>query len=197
MTLFVITGTSGVGKTYLEEKLNSDYNFCTPPKYTTRDLRPTELNQTRTVHIDLDEFNSYQGFFWTLDYAGNRYGWKKSDLPKESKIHSAISITIDSALEIIEKKIDAQIIFLHIAQDNLSLLRSRLEKRENFHNLNKNEQKIIELKINERLIKAEEEIIQVTKHFDKIKQYGGEVFEVKDDNTIPHEVIPWIVKNFL
>jgi len=193
MKLFAIAGTSGAGKSYLEQLLHNKYGFNLLPKYTTRDLRKSELGATHTQHIPIDQFLRYKNFIWTLHHHGNYYGWKQKDIPANLDANIVIAITLKSAMHMIEDNIDVQLILLHIELNNIALLRNRLIQREQLDKLTHLEQKHILEQIEIRIKKSKEEIKESQKYINAITNYGGQVFSIKDDNTIPQEIIPWIL----
>lgn len=195
MSLLAITGTSGVGKSFLEKLLHDNHNFALIPKYTTRELRPSEIGGNQTKFMQIDDFLKYKDFFWTLYYDGNYYGWKRSDLPSNPNQHVILAITIESAMQMIEQKIDATIVLLHIEIENIQLLRKRLEHREDYHNLTPERKVEVDKMINIRIHKAINEIQNSSEYLERVKNYGGGVFSIKDDSTIHNEVVPWILDN--
>ena len=69
-TRIVITGTSGVGKTYLESLLHNDFGFIQLPKYTNRPKRPGEIEGNGIFFVEKNELvNSNNKYFirkWIL-----------------------------------------------------------------------------------------------------------------------------------
>lgn len=190
MTNIVITGTSGVGKTFLEEtleKLNLTFQL---PKYTNRPQRPNE-NPVKTVSITTDEFASqYKNFFFTLEYNGFKYGWKHSDL--KSLIPSTLAITLESLEPFLKKNQNFIPILMYISPSNLKLLKKRIKDREGWDKLTEAEKTKTLDKIYSRLSLAEQEIKKNDIYRKITKKYHGLSFEIKDNKTVFNEIIPQI-----
>ncbi len=185
MSNFVISGTSGIGKTYLEEQLEKTERFYQLPKYTTRPIRTSE-NPDKLIQLGTPEFLSlekYGHFFFTLNYAGYSYGWQKQDLlihPQKSK---TLAITLDSLKPFLAQNSNFVPILLTINPNNFTLLKSRIVQRESAPNLAAS-----------RLKLAAGEISSIHKYISVVKNYKGHVFTIKDNNTIPSLIIPKLIK---
>ncbi|MCA9385883.1 hypothetical protein KC717_04520 [Candidatus Dojkabacteria bacterium] len=195
MSNFAISGTSGVGKSYLEQILKNDYGFYPVPKYTTRDLRESEVGSKDIFSVSVEEFDTLASsdFFFTLDYHNNKYGWKNSDLDMHASKHATIGITIDSVRKLLDLGISFVPVLLTVSEDRIGLLESRIKIRERFEDLTEEERVEAQLRIVERLDLARNEMAKIESLVPRIRKAGGEVFEIMDDTTLQQEVIPWIL----
>lgn len=194
MKSIVIAGTSGVGKTFLEEELESFGFSYQLPKYTNRSSRPDE-NSTKTVCITSFEFESLQtgnAFFFTLNYGGYKYGWKRSDLLLHQNIPITLAITLESLADFLSQNLNFTSVLLTISVADLSLIEKRLRTREKLTLLSKDKQLEIKSKISQRIDLARQEITHITDYEKLVISHDGLVFSIKDDRTIFDEVIPKI-----
>lgn len=180
MKNLVIAGTSGVGKSFLADELEKRKIYFQIPKYTDREVRSGD-NPLKLKCLELDEFERNRiNFFFTLNYNGFNYGWKKEDL--ENKL-----VVMDMTLESLENflKINSNFlpILLEVKENNLEMLRQRMIKR------GESEEKIIK-----RLELSKEELKNMEKYRKITKKYQGLIFEIKNDQTIFEEVIPKLAK---
>lgn len=180
MINIVITGTSGVGKSFLEEELERQSLSFQIPKYTDRKRRPGE-NPQKLICLSREEFEKNRdSFFFTLKYGEFNYGWSKKDLEKTPQ---TLAITQESLEEFMQKNPNFLPIWLTINENNLGILEKRMRERGDS-----------EEKIKERLEMAKQEIKNKNKYEAIIKKYQGIIFEIKDDSTIFEEVIPELAK---
>jgi len=180
MKNFVITGTSGVGKTFLEEELEKRKITFQIPKYTDRPSRSGDI-LTKLICISSEEFeNNRRNFFFTLEYNGYNYGWKKDDLKKEPV---TLAITQESLENFLENNPNFLPILLEVGKNNLEMLRQRMVNR------GEKEDKIIK-----RLELTKEELKDIDKYRKIVKNYQGLIFEIKNDQTIFEEVIPALAR---
>ena len=176
MRNIVITGTSGVGKSFLEEEMERQGLSFQIPKYTDRERRPGE-NPKKLVCLSKEEFEKNRdSFFFTLKYGEFNYGWSKKDLRKTPL---SLAITQESLEEFMEKNPDFLPIWLKINENNLKILELRM--------INRGDDKE---KIKQRLEMARKEIKNNKKYEKIIKKYQGMIFEIKNNSTIFEEVIP-------
>ncbi|MBU1117624.1 hypothetical protein KKD37_01540 [Patescibacteria group bacterium] len=176
MKNLVITGTSGVGKTFLEEQLEKQKLTFQIPKYTDRPARPGE-NSTKLVCLSSEEFQTNRtNFFFTLKYGEYNYGWKKEDLKKEPV---SLAITQGSLEEFLELNSNFLPILLEVNENNLEMLRQRMIKR------GESEDKVFK-----RLELSKKELKNARKYQKILKKYNGLIFQIKNDHTIFEEVIP-------
>lgn len=181
----VITGTSGVGKTYLEEKLAETGLFSPLPKIVDRPRRAGD-NPQMIIPISTQEFLARKKageFFFTLEYIGNHYGWLKADL-KAGGRHT-LAITLKSLKPFLEQNSSFLPILLDILPKNFSLLEKRMRSRGE-----------PEEKIKQRLALANAEYREMAQYRQTIKDYQGLVFEVESDSTIPEIVVPQALNYF-
>lgn len=194
-TRIVITGTSGVGKTFLESLLQEEYGFIQIPKYTNRPKRPGEIAGKGIFFVDKDELEKHKDdYFFSLNYTGFTYSWKKSDLEKNINNNITIAITLEALPGLLEKNIGFIPIILYIDQNNIELLEERIKIQLDYFNLNKSEQKEADIIISKRLELAKKESQNIDKYLNSItKENKGRAFKITDDLTIPNEVIPYII----
>lgn len=178
---FVVTGTSGIGKTYLEEQLEKTGRFYQLPKYTTRPLRTSE-NPDKLIPLRTSKFLSLEShghFFFTLNYVGHSYGWQRQDLflyPQKSK---TLAITLDSLKPFLTQNPNFIPILLTIDPNNFALLKSRIIQREGSPR-----QAVSRLKL------AADEMSSIHKHISVVKGHKGHVFTIRNNDTISSLIIP-------
>lgn len=179
MKHLVIAGTSGVGKTYLEEYLESQKLTWQLPKYFDRPNRPDE-RRDKNISLNKTEWMSArQEFFFTLHYSGYHYGWKRSDM-KNGKI-STLAITLESLEEFLRTNTNFIPLLLWIDWEHLALLEQRMKIRGDTDET-----------IKKRLILAKEEIKAYSTYKDVTEKFKGLVIYIKDNTTIYKELIPQI-----
>ena len=180
MRNIVITGTSGVGKSFLEEELERRGLSFQIPKYTDRERRPIE-NPQKLISLSREEFEKNQdNFFFTLQYGEFNYGWSKKDLEKTPL---SLAITQESLEQFMQKNPNFLPIWLTVDENNLGILEKRMKNRGDS-----------EEKIKQRLKMARQEIKNKNKYEAVIKKYQGMIFEIKDNSTIFEEVIPELAR---
>jgi guanylate kinase len=197
MTDFIIAGTSGVGKTYLEEVLADKYDFYPLVKYMDREPRPGELDNPRVGFISTKEFLKLKdsgGFAFTLEYSGNNYGWKKSDIQSHFDQNKTIAITLDSLGDVFENLKGWIPVMLHIDKDSIDLIEERIKVRSDYKNLDKAQKEEVRKKIDKRVKMAKDELTKFGSYRDIIRKHNGKIFTIKDDKTLFDEVIPYILK---
>lgn len=189
----VITGTSGVGKTFLEELLASEYGFHQLPKTTSRNKRPNEIEGQGIKFAKKDEIQKmFDKFFFCLEYAGNIYCWEKKDLYEHD--NCTMAITMESLPALLSLQLDFIPILLYLDRSHLDLLDHRIRKQLGYTDLTPQEKIAADLKIQERLNLANNELAQIDKYLKIIdKSAKGRAFLIKDDQTLYQEVIPYIM----
>lgn len=179
MKNLVICGTSGVGKTFLEEYLESQNLSYQLPKYFDRNNRPGERKDKNVSMSQERWMSTKKEFFFTLSYNNNNYGWKRADF-KKNKV-ATLAITLESLSSFIKVNKDFMPILLWVELDNLELLRRRMK--------NRGEKKE---KIEQRLKLAKIEIKKGNVYKKIIRENKGLIITIKDDKTIFKELIPRI-----
>jgi guanylate kinase len=177
MKNLVVCGTSGAGKTFLEEYLESHMKCVPLPKYFDREIRPGERKDKNIPLSRYTWMNMKDEFFFTLTYDHHNYGWKRSDLQK-GKV-STLAITLESLDRFLNENAGFIPLLLWVESSNLDLLRTRMERR------GETKEKILQ-----RLTLAETEIRDGEKYKQLVKMHYGLVVIVKDDLTIFEELIP-------
>lgn len=196
MINFVITGTSGVGKTFLEEQLEKTGCFFQIPKYTNRPQRPTE-DTLKTVCVsdaDFKKLDENKDFFFTLDYSKYRYGWKNSDINLYPNKSATLAITLESLSRFLAHNPGFTPVLLNISPSNFSLIEKRMHARENYDKLSPLEQKSVKSKISHYLNLASEETNRIKEYISVVKLHQGFVFDISDNRTIFTEIIPEIAR---
>lgn len=176
--LFVISGSSGAGKTTLVaaalEKLQKHYSIERIITYTTRTKRPGEIEGEDYYFISENEFKKKieEGFFieWSHWY-DNYYGSPISILEDIKKGTSFIIVLDQSGAKAIFEQY-SEAILIWIQPSSLSLLIGRLKKR------GKNTLEEIE----KRLKKAEVELEQKKReHLYAVTIINDDFFKAKDE----------------
>ncbi len=131
--LFVISGSSGVGKgTVIKEFLKQNPDFKLSVSCTTRSMRPEEKDGESYYFISKNDFikGIEKGEFieWA-EFAGNYYGTKKSNIEKTLKQGENLILEIETrgAMQIKEQIPDSVLIF--IAPPSFEELEKRLKGR--------------------------------------------------------------------
>src|SRR5574344_1444689 len=122
--LFVISGSSGVGKgTVIKSFLEKNPEFKLSISCTTRQIRPNELEGVNYFYLTKEEFLEW------AEFSDNFYGTKKSYVEKKLAENFNIILEIDTkgALQVKEKLPDAVLIF--IAPPCYEELENRLRNR--------------------------------------------------------------------
>lgn len=131
--LFVISGSSGVGKgTLLKELLNNNPQFKLSVSCTTRKMREGEVEGVNYFYLSRQEFLEAVecgDFLEWAEFSGNCYGTKKSFIDKCLKNDETVILEIDTqgALQVKEKMPEAVLIF--IAPPSFEILENRLRGR--------------------------------------------------------------------
>ncbi len=131
--LFVITGSSGVGKgTLIKKFLEKNPQIEYSVSYTTRLPRPDEINGINYFFVTRKEFESAiknNEFIEWAKFSDNYYGTKISTVEKALKNGTNLILEIETqgALQIMDKFPNAKYIFIHppSAQELEQRLRSR------------------------------------------------------------------------
>lgn len=159
--LFVVSAPSGAGKTTLCRRLCEVLpDIRHSVSYTTRKIRPGEIDGVHYVFIDEEEFRSMINAGEFLEWAtvhGNFYGTPRSKIIEsiESGIDVVLDIDVQGARQIKEKHPDSKLIF--ILPPSMDELLKRLKGR-----MTDSEEVI-----KGRMKKAKEEIIEY-KNYDYV-----------------------------
>ena len=197
MKNFIITGTSGVGKTFVEIELETNYKFYQLIKYMDRSPRQAELHDPKYRFLSKGEYTGFDNddkFAFTLEYMGNRYGWTKEDVKSHSDSNLTIGVTLESLRRIFDSLPDFIPIYLHVEKINIDLLKQRLVRREDYSDLDDIMKKVIDQKIQKRVDLALFEAGKYEEYKKIVEDHGGRVFNIQNDNTVFDEVIPYILK---
>lgn len=194
---FVIIGITGIGKTFLELKLQEKYGFYPWPKYTDRpDMRKEEEGTSNIVQVTPTQFQEMlPDFVYTMTYLSNHYGWRRQDYVTNKEKNITLAMLPDNLAEFMVRVPGFMPIMLNIDLDNFGLIEKRVKMREDFDNLPLEKQKIVNEKVQERLISARYDLERFSFYQNLVNKYGGRVFSIKDDTTIDKEVIPFIMAN--
>lgn len=131
--LFVISGSSGVGKgTVLKGFLEKNPDFMLSISCTTRAPRKGEIDGVNYFFISKDEFQNCidnDKFLEWAEFAGNRYGTKKKYIQQCLAEGKDIILEIDTqgALQVKKKMPEAVLIF--ICPPSIETLENRLRGR--------------------------------------------------------------------
>lgn len=132
--LFVISGSSGVGKgTVLKGFLNKNPHFMLSISCTTRAPREGEVDGVNYFFLSREDFQhciDNDKFLEWAEFAGNRYGTKKKYIKQCLEDGKDIILEIDTkgALQVKEKMPEAVLIF--ICPPSLEALEKRLRGRQ-------------------------------------------------------------------
>jgi|GEM_PF-3046304 len=187
-----ISGTSGVGKTYLEKILAEKYNFKQLPKTTDRKQRPQEIEGQGIFFKTRAQIEkSLSEYFFTLEYAGHIYAWENSDLKRYN--NCSVAITMESMSGLLAQNLNFIPILLYIDINNLNFLEQRIKNQLNFDSLNKLDQLDAQAKIEERLKLAKQELQDIKKYIEIVESVPqGKAFRIQNDETIYQEILPYI-----
>lgn len=132
--LFVISGSSGVGKgTVIKGFLEKNPSFSLTISYTTRDKREGEIEGVNYFFVSKEDFKKSidnDEFLEWAEFSGNYYGTKREFVEKSLKADKDLILEIDTqgALQVKEKLPNAILIF--IAPPSYQDLEFRLRNRQ-------------------------------------------------------------------
>ena len=131
--LFVISGSSGVGKgTVLKEFMNSHPEYKLSISCTTRSKRPGEVDGVNYFFISREEFEegvSNGDFLEWAEFSGNCYGTRKSFILKSLEKGDNIILEIDTQGGLQIKKLMPDAVLIFIAPPSFEELENRLRGR--------------------------------------------------------------------
>ena len=116
--LFVISGSSGVGKgTVIGGFLKRNPEFKLSISYTTRDKREGEVEGVNYFYVSKEEFlNSVKNdeFLEWAEFSGNYYGTKREFVQKclRENINLILEIETQGALQVKDKMLESVLIFI-------------------------------------------------------------------------------------
>lgn len=123
MTLFLITGASGTGKTTLAQILLSQKHWKECISTTTRPMRKNEIDGVTYDFVNLEDFEIMKNnleFAETVVYDGNSYGITKDEINLKTKddYHAFIIVDFNGYEQVKEIYPDAVGIFLHMTKED-------------------------------------------------------------------------------
>ena len=131
--LFVISGSSGVGKgTVINEFLKQHPNFKLSISCTTRKMREGEHEGVNYFYLSTAEFNKCiqnNEFLEWAEFSGNYYGTKKSFVEKCLNNGENLILEIDTKGALNVKKIMPEAVLIFIAPPSFEELEARLRGR--------------------------------------------------------------------
>ena len=131
--LFVISGSSGVGKgTVIKEFLNKHSDFRLSISCTTRAKREGEVDGVNYFYLSQDEFDKCvenNEFIEWAEFSGNKYGTKKSFVEKCLNNGENLILEIDTKGALNIKKIMPEAHLIFIAPPSVEELEARLRGR--------------------------------------------------------------------
>ena len=131
--LFVISGSSGVGKgTVIKEFLAKHPEFKLSISCTTRGKRDGEVHGENYFFLTKDEFKKCvenEDFLEWAEFSGNHYGTRKSFVENCLKNGDNLILEIDTKGALNVKKIMPEAVLIFIAPPSLEELESRLRGR--------------------------------------------------------------------
>lgn len=131
--LFVISASSGTGKTTLAKKLlEEDKHLIQSVSYTTRQPRPTEKQGTDYFFVskqEFDEIRKKNGFLEWANVFGKFYGTPKKQVEEHTRRGYDVLLLIDvqGAKQVKKSKPDA--VFIFLVPPSKEELKRRLTKR--------------------------------------------------------------------
>ena len=132
-SLFVISGSSGVGKgTIIKEFLKKNTNFKLSISCTTRNKRDGEENGVNYFFLTQKEFEECiqnNEFLEWAEFSGNFYGTKKSFVDKCLKNNENLILEIDRKGALNVKKLMPEVVLIFIAPPSVEELEMRLRGR--------------------------------------------------------------------
>ena len=131
--LFVISGSSGVGKgTVIKEFLNKHPNFKLSISCTTRAKREGEEHGVNYFYLTKEEFMKCvenNEFLEWAEFSGNCYGTKKSFVEKTVQNGENLILEIDTKGALNVKKIMPEAVLIFITPPSIEELEARLRGR--------------------------------------------------------------------
>lgn len=183
-SVVIVAGPSAVGKTYLAEQLIKTYgrHFEVGKLFTTRQPRPGEKIADRVFLSDDDfEAKKRKGEFLIHDsFSGNQYAYPR-DVLKPNRKHVIVNAWPNLIPNFLDLP-DFLIVGLNVNQDDISLLKKRMQQRGDSEAI-----------IRQRIEFIKRDISDLDKLSGQVNNYG-KIFHVKDNQTVHAEVLPWLLK---
>lgn len=131
--LFVISGSSGVGKgTVLKGFLQKNPNFMLSISCTTRNPRPGEIDGVNYFFLTKEDFQNCidnDKFLEWAEFAGNRYGTKKKYIRQCLDEGKDIILELDTQGALQVKKQMPEAVLIFICPPSIEALENRLRGR--------------------------------------------------------------------
>ena len=131
--LFIVSAPSGAGKTSLCKRVMKEVpNLKTSISYTTRAMRPGEVDGVDYFFVDRDQFRTMIENNEFLEYAevhGNLYGTSRSQLMLLQKQGFDVLLDIDAQGAMQLKKKYKEGVYIYILPPSFEVLKTRLEER--------------------------------------------------------------------
>lgn len=131
--LFVISGSSGVGKgTVIKEFLKKHTDFKLSVSCTTRKKRENETDGRNYFFLTHDEFSRCvlnDEFLEWAEFSGNYYGTKKSFVKKCLEAENNLILEIDTKGALNVKKLMPEAVLIFISPPSIDALEARLRGR--------------------------------------------------------------------
>lgn len=180
----VISGPSGVGKTYLTNYLIKNYPFKLVLSTMTRQPRPGEVHMVDNEFLSEEEYKKVEDsgdFFMSVEFFGAKYGYRKSfveNIKKEGFIPIAILFT--PVVELFYREYPESF-GIYLLPTSADLLTKRMKQRgENKETIEK------------RLSSMQNEI---EFYETKAKQFYAQCFKISRDEDI-EEVVEAVTKHY-
>ncbi len=184
--LFTIVGPSGVGKSFLMERLQQQYpeSFVVAKLLTTRPPRPgeTALDRQFVSEEKYLAMRANEEFIWSDSFYDNHYGYTHEAVRPNDK-HILIN-ALPPMTALFSAFPDVVIIGLTIAPENCELIKQRLETRGDPSSA-----------IRKRLATLREDIKIMRDNRAFIERHG-KLFEISD-NTSLETVLEWLRYKYL
>lgn len=184
-SLIVFAGPSSIGKTFAAQALIQQYpNSCAcAPVHTTRTRRPTETNTSERIFVSEESFRQMiqdDAFFVHEQFAGFLYGCSKEQLCPQDK-HLIIGVP-PLFLPVFAKQKDVLMVGLQAPPNFETMSEERMMQRGD------------SLKVREARRPFIRRDIEDLRRLQPLVNRSGKLFRVKDDSTIPTQVLPWIAE---
>ena len=131
--LFVISGSSGVGKgTVIKEFLKKHPDFKLSISCTTRGMRDGEVHGVNYFFLSKEEFKQFidnEEFIEWAEFSGNHYGTKKSFVEECLKNGDNLILEIDTKGALNVKRLMPDAVLIFIAPPSVEELEARLRGR--------------------------------------------------------------------